>query len=373
MKIAIVTLTTTAKRTGVAEYIINLLKGLQQIDRENEYIVFTAVDNSYMFQFLSGNFKEIRLPFSHSKLMRPVFYAWLIFFLPVIVYMRNINFVHFPNTMFVTGFLRTVSTIHDITEFKTNKYSRIRTFFRWLMLKSAILRSELILTVSTSTLNDLAELGAKNVVSIPLGFTAPSNLRISHDQNTRTLRKYGLENKRYVLFVGTQLRHKNIPALIDAVELARLEIVDLELVIIGSEGNDSGAIRRTIAKARLEKEVHLLSYVGDEDKLLLLRNASVFCFISSYEGFGIPILEAQAEGIPVIASSVSSLPEVGGQGVYLVDLYDVTKKTGKAIVEILLNDDLRGGLIANGQKNIKRFSWENFSRRTLEMYKTLKK
>ena len=371
MKIAIVTLTTTAKRTGVAEYIIHLLEGLQRIDKNNEYIVFTGTDNSYMFNFLGGNFREVRLPLSHAKWMRPIFYFWLIVMLPVKCWRNRINLVHLPNTMFVTGLFRTITTIHDITELKTRKYSPIRTFFRRLMVKSAILRSELVLTVSKSSAHDLTMLGAKKILNIPLGFTSPFPLRISLEEESKILMKYSLVGVRYALFIGTLLKHKNVPALIEAFALARRKIQDFELVIIGSNGNDSENVVRKIQEAKLDRHIHLLNFVDQEDKLVLLKNASVFCFISSYEGFGIPVLEAQAAGVPVIVSAVSSLPEVGGLGVYQVSTKFLVDETSQALEKISNDQGLRDNLILLGKQNLLRFSWESFSENTLKAYQTL--
>jgi glycosyltransferase involved in cell wall biosynthesis len=373
MKIAIVTLTTTAKRTGVAEYIIHLLEGLQRIDKDNEYIVFTGRDNSYMFSFLAGNFREERLPLSHGKWMRPIFYFWLVVILPFKCWKDKINLVHLPNTMFVTGLFRTVSTIHDITELKTRKYSPLRTFFRWLMVKSAILRSELVLTVSKSSANDLTALGAKKILNIPLGFTSPFPLKISLEQQSKILVKYNLLGVRYVLFIGTLLKHKNVPTLIEAVASARKKIQDLELVIVGANGNDSKSVLTAINETGLDRQIHLLNFIDQQDKLVILKNASIFCFISSYEGFGIPVLEAQAAGVPVIVNAVSSLPEVGGLGAYYVNPEFLVDQTSRALEKLSIDEGLRERLVSLGQQNLLRFCWESFSESTFKAYQTLSK
>jgi glycosyltransferase involved in cell wall biosynthesis len=369
MKIAIVTLTTTARRTGVAEILINLFRELQRIDRTNEYFLFTGRDNRYMFSFTNPNFKEIVLPLSHSPglIMRPLFHFWQIFILPVWCYRNGINLIHLPNTLYVSSFFPTVSSILDVVELKTKKYSSVRTFFRKVMINSAIRNAKKIMTISESSASDLSAMGARNVIPIHLGFDNPF-LQMDLSNEEAILKKYSLTGISYVLFIGTLLKHKNIPTLLEAFHIVKEKILGLKLVLVGAPDNDAGNIQHIITALNLEQDVLLLSFVSQEEKLIILRNAKVFAFISSYEGFGIPILEAQAAGVPVIANNVSSLPEVGGKGVFLVNHEKLKEETADAIQSLIENEQLRRELINLGYNNIIRFSWEFFSRKTLEVY-----
>lgn len=368
MKIAIVTLTTTARRTGVAEYIINLLNGLQKIDQENEYVIFTSRDNRYMFNLVRPNFKEINLPLTHASYQRPFFYFWLTFILPLWARRNKVDLVHLPNTLFVTGFFKTVTTIHDVVELKVAKYSRLRTFFRWLMVKSAIRNSSTVITVSESSKRDLTEMGAKRIKAIHLGFNNPYASFSSSAGDEHVLNKYHLADRPFLLSIGTLLKHKNIPVLVDAFKLALEKHANLQLVIVGAPDNDYENVLQVIAHHQIEDKVQLLNFLGQDEKLILLRNAHIFCFISSYEGFGIPILEAQAAGTPVIANNISSLPEIGGLGVYLVEPANLRDETSQAIETLLKNEPLRNSYVEKGYENIKRFSWDRFAQQTLDIY-----
>ncbi len=372
MRIAIITLTTTARRTGVAEYVINLLDGLQKLDAENEYFVFTGMDNRHMFDIRSPNFSEVRLSLTHASYLRPVFYFWLMFLFPIWARRQKIDVVHLPNTLFVTGFFKTVTTIHDVVELKIKKYSPIRTAFRRLMIKSAILNSRKLITVSHSSARDLIDLGARNVASIHLGFTNPYlsfHPKLSAQQ---VLEKYLIGENPFVLFIGTLMKHKNVTVLIAAFKVALETNPSLQLVIVGAPDNDHKNILKTIKSHQLNDRVHLLNFITQEEKLLLLHRASVFCFISSYEGFGIPILEAQAAGVPVIANNVSSLPEIGGKGVFLVNPENLKQGTAEALSTLLGDQSLREQMVLDGFENLVRFSWDNLAQRTLDVYKELR-
>lgn len=372
MKIAIVTLTTTSRRTGVAEYLINLIDELQQIDKKNQYYIFTGKDNRYMFSLSASNFQEITLPLTHDPgfLMRPLFHFWLIFLLPFWARLKKVDVIHLPNTLFVTRFFPTVITIHDVAEYKAPKYSKFRTFFRKIMINAAIKNSVEIITVSESSARDLRGLGARKVVPIHLGFTNPFSAYTGDEENI-VLSKYNLINTRYVLFVGTLLKHKNVPTLVAGFKQVWEKDRSVKLVLVGAPDNDYGNVQTAIAEHGLKDSIALLNYVSYEEKLVLLKKCQVFCLISSYEGFGIPILEAQAAGVPVIANNVSSLPEIGGAGVFLVNPKNLKDETSKAIWLILNDPILRSQLIQIGSENIHRFSWNKLAEKTLKIYQKI--
>lgn len=368
MNIAIITLTTTSKRTGVAEYLINLIEQLQEIDQENMYFIFTSADNSYMFNLTAPNFIELSLPLTHSKIDRVLFYAWLTLLFPFWCLKRDIHLVHLPNTMFVPGFFPTITTVHDVTELKTNKYSKIRTLFRRLMILSAIRNSRSLITVSESSANDLRKLGAKNVKAIHLGFKMPFQTSPDAAETKSVLNRYSLHGVQYILFIGTLMKHKNVPALIRAFDRLSIDMPNAELIIVGAPGNDSSVVKKLLSDLSASQRVRLLSFVPAEDKFTILKHARIFCLISSYEGFGIPILEAQAAGVPVIATDVSSLPEIGGEGILLIDPKNLVESTADAITRLWNDNSLRTELVVKGKKNIERFSWKTFAEITRNEY-----
>lgn len=159
----------------------------------------------------------------------------------------------------------------------------------------------------------------------------------------------------YFLYLGTLQPRKNLSRLITAFAALQPETV---LVLAGKRGwlyDDLGAAAQ-VRRLGLEGRVLFPGYVPGEDKAALLSGALAFLFPSLYEGFGLPVLEAQACGCPVIASAASSLPEVAGDAALLVDPEDTTA-IAAAMRRIVADPALRESSIERGFANVRRFSW----------------
>lgn len=166
--------------------------------------------------------------------------------------------------------------------------------------------------------------------------------------------RYGID-KAYFLHLGTLHPRKNLPRLIAA--FASLPS-DALLVLAGKEGWRCKELFAQIKHQGLEKRVLFTGYVHREEKIALLRDALALVFPSLYEGFGLPVLEAQACGCPVITSTTSSLPEVAGDAAILVNPSD-TEAIASAMLRLMVEPTLRQNLIERGLENVKRFSWTN--------------
>lgn len=372
MKIAIVTITTTDKITGVAEYLINLIENYQKLDNKNEFYILTSIDNQHMFNIYGNNFHKVILPFKHKPwlLMRSIFNLWLKFIFPIWCKFNKVDVVHLPNTMFTSRFIRkTIVTIHDIVELKTKKYSLIRTYLRKRMITSIIKNSRIIIAVSSNSKKDIVELGATNVEVVYNGFD--QNLFNTISITALKVEKYLSESKllpnKYILNIGTLMKHKNIPTMIDSFSEGFKEIHEIKLVIVGASDNAYDEVIDHIQNSAIKDRIVLLGYVSKEEKLMLLKNCNYFCLPSLYEGFGFPILEAQVAGVPVLTSIFSCLPEVGGKGVYCVDTKNISLFT-TSMKTMFFDEVLRKNLIEEGKNNVKRFSWEKCAQDTLSIY-----
>jgi len=179
-----------------------------------------------------------------------------------------------------------------------------------------------------------------------------------HSQIQATLRKHAISED-YFLFLGTIQPRKNIRRLVDAFAqvVARSATPELQLVLAGKPGWLCEDLSEHIATLGLTDRVVFPGYVADEDKAPLLSGALGFLFPSLHEGFGLPVLEAQACGCPVVTSTTSSLPEVAGEGALLVDPQDVDAIAAAAI-RLAGAPELREELRARGFANIERFSWQ---------------
>lgn len=180
--------------------------------------------------------------------------------------------------------------------------------------------------------------------------------------------KYRLP-ERFVLFVGNFNPRKNLERLIRAFDRAKGEGLIHHLVIAGEQGwkFDRTAALRGIRHSR---DIHFTGYVPDGDMPALYSAAELFAFPTLYEGFGIPVLEAQACGTPVLTSNGSSLPEVGGEGAVYVDPYD-TEGICAGMRHVLDNPEIAQQLVQKGLANVQRFSWQASAERLDEMIETI--
>lgn len=178
----------------------------------------------------------------------------------------------------------------------------------------------------------------------------------------------------YLLYVGTLHPRKNLVRLVQAfASLLRSEesggtgpYSDLQLVLAGQKGWFYDEIFAQVRKLDLEDRVLFPGYVPDDDLPALLSGALAFVFPSLYEGFGLPVLEAMACGVPVICSDASSLPEVAGEAARLVDPLD-SGAWAQAMRQVATDQDLRRTLVERGFEQVQRFSWRQTAQETLRI------
>lgn len=167
--------------------------------------------------------------------------------------------------------------------------------------------------------------------------------------------KYGLTEP-FVLFVGNSNPRKNLNRLMEAFDKAKEQGIPHQLIIAGEQGWKFNR-EEALQGLKHREDIRFIGFVPDEDMPALYSATSLFAFPTLYEGFGIPVIEAQACGAPVLTSNCSSLPEVGGDAAVYVDPYNVGDIC-EGILRILQNDELQNDLVQKGYENAKRFSWQ---------------
>lgn len=247
-------------------------------------------------------------------------------------------------------------------------YQHSRVFLWRLQYGYVRRRAKFFLAISEFTKQEMMEfwnIPSEKIQVVPCACSAALAPARSPEQIERVRRKYSLP-ERFVLFVGNSNPRKNLKRLIQAFDRAkREENLPLQLVIAGEQGWKFDR-NQAVEGIHNREDVRFIGFVPDEDMPTLYSAASLFAFPTLYEGFGIPVLEAQACGVPVLISRCSSLPEVGGDGALYVDPYDV-ESISEGIQTILTDPELAGELVRKGLENVRRFSWERSARRLHEI------
>jgi glycosyltransferase involved in cell wall biosynthesis len=177
---------------------------------------------------------------------------------------------------------------------------------------------------------------------------------------------------RYVLALGTVERRKNVPTLVDAFGRLGRAVPDVDLVLAGRDGDDADVTARHVERLPrdLQERIHRRAAVDDAEKEHLLRGASVLAYPSLDEGFGFPVLEAQLAGVPVVASTAGSIPEIAGDGALLAPADDAERLASQLV--IALDDEARrAALVAAGRHNLCRFSWDKTAAQLVALYHLL--
>lgn len=274
---------------------------------------------------------------------------------------------------------RSVVTIHGL------EYERYPQYYSWRefsylrgVTKDAVRRSVRVIAVSETTKRDLVDLYRVPEEKITIIYHGtPSQLsssgltRGSIDSRRslpRVRSRGGNDNKNpYFLFLGRIELKKNVDGVIRAFEIVKERYkLSHKLILAGGDGRGSKNIKYQISNIKYRDHIKLLGYVSKTEKYELLRGAEAFVFPSWYEGFGLPILEAQSVGVPVITSNISAMPEVGGRAALYADPAN-PESIADAMRRVAEDQKVRDDLIATGYENTKRFSWETCARETLSV------
>jgi len=264
----------------------------------------------------------------------------------------------------------TVMTINDVRFLRLPEtYKRPRYLFLRLTVPPSLRRATRIIAISADTKNDLVGLVGipeDRIDIIPLAIP-PAFSRVSDGTQLEKIKKIYHLPDRYILFVGHLEPRKNLPRLIQAYSSLR-DRFDVGLVIVGKGVWPAKSLLNQGHNRKLSEGIRFTGYVEDEHLPGLYSLASLLAFPSLHEGFGLPVLEGMACGIPVVTSNTSALPEVAGDAAVLVNPSDV-ESIAAGLARVLNDMGLREGLIAKGLQRVKHFQPKNIAAQTIESYK----
>lgn len=369
-------------RTGVEEYILQLLYNIFEIDKDNEYILFLnaykkiKLDLSWINKYPNVRLKKFHWP---NKLLNFLF--WYFNWPKIDRMVGGADVVFFPNIIFgsVSKKAKVVLTIHDLSFEKFPEYFSMKR--RWWHIfvnpRRICIKSDNIISVSKSTSADIAKIyGIDNKKIQTIKNSIPEHFRVIDKNNKILLEvkdKYSLPFK-FILFLGTIEPRKNIVGLIRAYdELQKFaeetddeDLKKYKLVIAGTKGWLNESIFNEVRKSENKDKIMISGFIDDKDKTAIYNLASVFVYPSFYEGFGFPPLEAMSCGVPVITSNSSSLPEICNSSVLMIDP-DKPEEIFESLKILLLNREFRENMIKKGIENAKKFSWKKSAKETLEI------
>ena len=262
----------------------------------------------------------------------------------------------------------TVVTLHDIGyRYFPNSHTAMQRLYLELSTRWSAAAARRIIAVSRHTADDLQHFYRVPEAKIRVIHEAPIpratvQRSVEPTQNAATAPVY---QRPFALYVGTIQPRKNLLRLIDAfARLTQQRQIGWDLVLVGRRGWLSQEYERHAAARGLAGRVHFPGYLPDAAVAALMEKALFFAFPSLFEGFGLPVLEAQTTGVAVMCAKNSALPEIAGDAALLVDPENVDE-IAAAMLRLSQDENLRQELIAKGYENVKRFSWEKAARETL--------
>jgi glycosyltransferase involved in cell wall biosynthesis len=291
------------------------------------------------------------------------------FLLPGMAARAGVELLHsLASTAPLRGRFRRVVTVHDLIYARfPEAHAGMREKGIRILVPAAARRSDRVIADSESTRGDLVELigiSRERIDVVPLGLGNVKREASLPEAEVRAA--FDLGRRRVVLTLSAKRPHKNLAALIGA--LASIPQEERPLIVIpGYPTWHEQELRGRAADAGVSADVRFLPWVSGAEVEGLWAIAEAFVFPSLYEGFGLPVLEAMARGVPVACSNASSLPEVAGSAAVLFDPHDVSAIAG-ALRRLLGDERLRSQLRDAGLERVRHFTWERAAKLTLETY-----
>lgn len=367
MRIGINALYLLPGRVGGSEtYVRNLVKWLPRVAPSNEYVIFINRESAGVFEGLAPGARIVECPVNASS--RPMRILWEQIALPFQAYKYGLD-VLLSAGMTAPFFspVPSVVVIYDLQHInQPENFSRWYLFFLRAIIYLSAKRSDGVITLSKKSKEDIQKHYRIRAGYIGVTWMA-SDTEAFHIRNasevTSVRKKYGLPES-FILYIASSLPHKNYQRLLEAFKTVKGTIKDMKLVLIGARDYGHDAIAAKISELGLVDDVMFLGWLPFEDIPLIYAASKLFVFPSLHEGFGIPVVEAFACGVPVVCSGIEPLVEVAGGAALLVDPISVDE-IASGIIRAITDASLRERLVRDGLKRASEFSWEKTAASTL--------
>jgi glycosyltransferase involved in cell wall biosynthesis len=373
MKVGLNATSLLSPLTGIGQYTYQLAKGLQKF-KELELNMFYA--NGWSTEVRDKPIKQIRNIKLLVKKFIPKTYEISRIIQQSYFNERSFDKVkgiyHEPNFLAFNYAGPLVLTVHDLSWIRypeMHPADRVRNMNKHF--QKSMERASMIITDSHAIKHEIMEMfgvADTRIKSIPLG--VESLFRpLNEVETTPVLKQHGLSHQKYILAVGTLEPRKNLSSVLLAyMQLSANIRKHYPLVLVGMSGWHTSALEKQMAPLVAAGEIRQLGYLEREDLAVVIAGALTLVYPSIYEGFGLPPLEAMTCGVPVIASNVSSLPEVVGDSGLLVNPNDIDD-IAKAMETMITAPDIRSASAQKALTRSKEFSWDSCVDQTMGIYR----
>ena len=367
----LLSLSANYRGAGINRYICNLLLSLPQVDGRNRYTAFLGETRMQGQSPPSLSLRLSRLP-TVNPVVRIL---WEQLIQPFELVKEKIDLIHsMAYALPLACPASSVVTVHDLSFLLfPQAFNRANRLYLAAATRRAVGQADAVIAVSASTRRDVVRLlgvPEEKVAVVPNGIDETFR-PITDTQRLEALRRERSLPQRMILSVGTLEPRKNAETLIRAyARLKKASAILHKLVLAGGLGWRYERLFALVEELGLQDDVLFPGFVSYGELPLWYNAADLFVFPSLYEGFGLPPLEAMACGVPVIASNVSSLPEVVGDAGPLVDPLDV-EGLAEAIAQVLGDGALRAEMRERGVARAEQFSWLEAARGTARVYENL--
>ncbi|PWT89763.1 MAG: hypothetical protein C5B54_08395 [Acidobacteria bacterium] len=345
--------------SGNCTYIRNLITYLLRIDKDNEYLLLATEPSHPFYQSISqGNVRVVYVMGS------PAWYRAFVE-LPLVCLKEDVDILHVQYFAPVLQRSKLVLTVHDLSPFHHPEYfNRYERFLFSTLLPSSIRRASVVITPSQTTSNDL-----KKLLHTPEEKLVTAYPGLSHLNQSDGKKNDFLTEKRFILYVGRLDPRKNLARLIEAFTLWKQRHgMEHRLIIAGRPYYDSSSMQAALERSEFRNEILFPGYVDECHLSALYRAADAFVYVSEFEGFGFPPLEAMVSGTPVVASNIDPFREVLEDAALLIDPFDI-EAIAAGIHAVVTDCELRAKLLRISRDLLPKYSWEQAAIQTLKAYR----
>ncbi len=358
------------KRTGDETVFFNLTKELLALDKENHYFLMTNIDDAQERAVIQGRLGCIGQGNVEIVTLRGRNrFIWNLVTLPWFLFRHRIDVYHTQYILpfFVPSRTKVVTHIHDVS---FRAYPELigwkDRFFLALLIPSALRRAALIATPSQFTKDEIIDrygINENKIAVIPNALSEDFLVQIAAPEDIARVRERYTLPEMYAVYVGTLQPRKNIPFLIEAFAKLKERLPEAKLVLVGNRRGHHADTRldSTIDRLNMAGDIVFPGFVDQADLPAVICGAKAFAFPSLYEGFGIPLLEAMSQDVPVAAADIPSLREVAeGAALYFpVSAEDASlARAAETLYTLFIDQTKREALIRSGKERLQAFSWK---------------